>query len=217
MRFPHSIVLWLTCEQKVLDKRISERIEQMVDKGLLNEIKTFYEIFNSSIERCENESLGRPIYEESLFQAIGFKEFQSLLTYQGNDVNVKSQLLSNSLEALKRATIRYSKKQKTWIKNRFLTRPTGSSPNIFELDATDLDSWNDNVLVKALSICTSILSNEDVRFKPLSRIVPQTNVLIKHICEVCDNRVIIGDEVWQIHLHSRTHQRKANSKNKKIT
>ncbi|XP_065651531.1 tRNA dimethylallyltransferase isoform X2 [Hydra vulgaris] len=212
MRFPNSIVFWLTCEQKILERRISERVDKMVDKGLVNEIRLFYEAYKLAFEQFDLHH--KPLYEESIFQAIGFKEFQNLLRYEGNDSDIKFQLLSSSLDALKRVTIRYSKKQKTWIKNRFLTRPNSNSPNIFELDTTDLNRWNDNVLSKALSICASIFKNEEILFKPLEKILPQKNVLAKHICNVCDNRVIIGDEVWQKHLHSRKHKKKVKSYNK---
>jgi len=36
-------LLWLTADQDVLDRRISTRVDEMVDKGLLREIQTFYE------------------------------------------------------------------------------------------------------------------------------------------------------------------------------
>ena len=42
LRFPKSLIFWLTADQDVLDKRISTRVDGMVGKGLIHEIQTFF-------------------------------------------------------------------------------------------------------------------------------------------------------------------------------
>ena len=282
LRFPNSLLLWLTAEQDVLDKRISDRVDEMINKGLVKEIKSFYENHvrdssddtdaicsenvdvtksdlantedlaesdvkqssnvitfgvdctsnvgnlseidiaesennvmksdgvsqsESKCERkransttrqatsddvttttigtayndkshhngpsskrrkvtCDENSLLKS-YEEGIFQAIGFKEFHTFLTYSGQCDKTRDELLQKSMTTLKQIMTRYSKKQVRWVLNRIVNRTSGNnSLPVYNLDATDVEAWDLNVLEKAKSIVESFVKGDVIQEKP---------------------------------------------------
>ena len=257
MRFPKSLVFWLTAKQEVLDQRISDRVDEMVRRGLLDEIRNFYENHvikyeteklnelepgeknkciektknvddnteSNEIEKIEktnstNESTDNMLlksYEEGLFQAIGFKEFHSYLTYQGDDEEEREKLLQLSLTKLKQITSKYSKKQVRWVQNRFLGRPKKNALDVYNLDASDIEKWDVNVLEKAVQISLRFMKDEAVPFEPYRVEIDGENQSDidknrKHVCKVCNDRIIIGDNAWDVHLKSKRHRKMKASK-----
>lgn len=75
----------------LLYRRIDKRVDEMVEKGLLEEAKMFYTTYQSGTSR----------------QAIGYKE---LFPYFEGEI-----ALTKALENLKRNTRRYAKRQLTWF------------------------------------------------------------------------------------------------------
>ena len=219
----------------MLNQRITDRVGNMVSNGIEEEISQFYRQYKQS--KYESATLADPpgedketvqsrvqdkfsrdnntgqketkFYEEGLFQAIGFKEFHSYFTYSGDDEMKSEKLLQESLESLKRVTIKYSKKQRTWLRNRFLSRPIGSAPNVYKLDATDVTCWNGDVLNRASRIASAFLKNDEIPFLPEPRITAESrdNPHRKYVCVVCSDRIIMGDLAWEKHLTSRTHKK----------
>ena len=272
LRFLKSLVFWLNCEQSVLNKRIVNRVDSMISKGLLEEVSKFHkehtqfsptefnlctttekqsciedtcvnEVSNddkimskrprldsnicNSKENFSNNEIKKVVSSENDFvktkntffqdgqlQAIGFKEFHAFVTYTGNNNKEKEKLLKNSIERLKNVTIRYSKKQKTWVQNRFLSRDKNSSPNIYELNVTDLEKWDENVLGKALKIADCFLEGKEIPYEPHERDL-ESSLIDKHkrfVCQICDNKVIIGENTWAHHLSSRMHKRRKSKR-----
>ena len=104
-------------------------------------------------------------------------------------------LLTECIENMKIVTRRYAKKQVTsWVRNRFLARRAVSPPDVNGLDASDLESRDKNVLENASVILEEMLNGENPVVKPLSRIVIQDDRHARHVCEICDNRLILGEE-----------------------
>ena len=104
-------------------------------------------------------------------------------------------LLTECIENMKIVTRRYAKKQVTsWVRNRFLARHAVSPPDVNGLDASDLESRDKNVLENASVILEEMLNGENPVVKPLSRIVIQDDRHARHVCEICDNRLILGEE-----------------------
>lgn len=115
---------------------------------------------------CDENSLLKS-YEEGIFQAIGFKEFHMFLTYPGQCDKTKNELLQKSMTTLKQITTRYSKKQVRWVLNRIVNRtPGNNSLPVYNLDATDVEAWDLNVLEKAKLIVESFLKDEAILAKP---------------------------------------------------
>lgn len=157
----------------------------------------------------KNDTSKHFLYQEGLFQAIGFKEFHPYFTSNENDSpEEKEKLLQECKENFKRVTIRYSKKQKTWVKHRFISRQ--NSPDVYHLDATDLLNWGKNVSETALKISQQFLKNEAIATAPMNKETDQKqgDKHKKHVCELCENKVLLGDNIWEIHLKSRMHRRR---------
>ena len=263
MRFPKCLVFWLTADQEVLDERISTRVDGMIEKGLLDEIRSFYknhikkskvnnpeskthseileenpveksaaiELLRTSSRDSSSESENEIVkleasdsicngltksFEEGLFQAIGFKEFHPFLTYTGDNDKEKQKLLKNSLDRLKQITIKYSKKQKRWVQNRFLGRPKENALSVYELDATDVSQWDVNVFKKAKEISSAFMSDLPIPFESIERVETSDSVSKhrKYVCEICNDRIIIGDDPWEKHLQSKKHKKLKANKNK---
>ena len=88
-------IIGLTMEREKLYERINQRVDEMIQKGLIDEVKRLYD---QGLRNCQS------------IQAIGYKElyayFDGLLT------------LEEAIELLKKNTRRYAKRQYTWFKNK---------------------------------------------------------------------------------------------------
>lgn len=85
----------LTTDRKILYDRINYRVDEMIEEGLIEEVKSLYEKNINSI----------PINT-----AIGYKE---LYKYFDGDIS-----LEEAKELIKRNSRRYAKRQYTWINNK---------------------------------------------------------------------------------------------------
>jgi tRNA dimethylallyltransferase len=85
----------LTMDRELLYSRINQRVDMMVDEGLLEEVKGLYE---KGLRDCQS------------IQAIGYKEIYDYL-----DCRVT---LEQALENLKQNSRRYAKRQLTWFRNK---------------------------------------------------------------------------------------------------
>ena len=75
------IVLWVQCDQSVLDKRCDNRVDKMIKMGMVKELQQFHESFNERRASIDE----KPDYTNGIFQAIGFKEFHDFLTCDSNE------------------------------------------------------------------------------------------------------------------------------------
>ena len=88
--------LGLTCPRELLHERINQRVDQMFDQGLVQEVESLF----SSPET----------WEYSSFQGIGYKEFKDYFRKKASLEEVKEKIKTNSR--------RYAKRQYTWFKNQ---------------------------------------------------------------------------------------------------
>lgn len=109
---PYNIIfIGLEMDRSLLYDRINLRVEQMIDDGLLNEVKTFYD---EGLGTCQS------------MQAIGYKEF---IPYFNGDYS-----LDRAIELLKRNSRRYAKRQFTWFKNKLNVTWYSISPSSINED-----------------------------------------------------------------------------------
>lgn len=92
--FYHAHQFGLTMDRATLYQRIDERVLDMIEKGLLHEIK-------SLLDQGYLESL-------TASQAIGYKEFIDVLTGDKS--------LEHAIEEVQRSSRRYAKRQLSWFK-----------------------------------------------------------------------------------------------------
>lgn len=88
-------LIGLTMEREELYNRINERVDIMMDQGLLDEVKSLYD---------------RGIHDCQSIQAIGYKEIYDY--FNGKTT------LDTAIEQLKQNSRRYAKRQLTWFRNK---------------------------------------------------------------------------------------------------
>ena len=208
-RYKDICVFWLQCQRDILNERLDKRVSEMLNRGLIKELLNFHREYNYVLAGKNSEAK----YTEGIFQSIGFKEFHNFLIKQQDkdfdesnaSVEDKS-LLKTGLENMKTVTRRYAKKQMMWVRNRFLGRPVSSAPDVYGLDATNLADWNNSVLQNALEILDRLMKDKRPVIEPLPRVIIQEDRHARHVCEICENRVILGEENWKKHLQSKSHR-----------
>jgi len=173
---------WLYSEQNILNERLDKRVDEMIQRGLFEEIKEmkkYYDILNKDNNQDN-------LYTRGIFQAIGFKEFDDYLkqlnendgnedidnpnNYHHHSITSKESLekLKNSgIEKMKNATRRYSRKQISWIKNKILPRFTEEESldphqaRLYILDISDVNQWNESVTKISHNVLKSFIKKED--------------------------------------------------------
>lgn len=85
----------LTTDRDNLYNRINDRVDEMIDEGLISEVKDLYD---------------KNINTIPINTAIGYKE---LYKYFNNEIS-----LDDAIELIKRNSRRYAKRQYTWINNK---------------------------------------------------------------------------------------------------
>eukprot|EP00106_Octopus_bimaculoides_P004724 XP_014772166.1 PREDICTED: tRNA dimethylallyltransferase, mitochondrial-like [Octopus bimaculoides] len=85
LRYPKSCIFWIQCDQEVLNKRLDKRVDDMLQRGLVNELLDFHKQYNESRIK-EGTELD---YTLGIFQSIGFKEFHEYLILSEEERNTK--------------------------------------------------------------------------------------------------------------------------------
>ncbi|CAN7939846.1 unnamed protein product, partial [Ixodes hexagonus] len=98
-------------------------------------------------------------YTRGIFQSIGFKEFHRYLIMSPEEQQSKEgqKLFTECLWLMKQVTKRYSRQQKKWIMQRFLSTPDRQVPPIYGLDATDVSQWEHLVRDRAFDVVEDFL------------------------------------------------------------
>ncbi|KAK4295066.1 hypothetical protein Pmani_032349 [Petrolisthes manimaculis] len=212
LRYPHTAIFWVTCQQDVLNQRVDARVDEMIDRGLVDELLDFHASYNT--KRLANDILSSPDYTHGIFQSIGFKEFHEYLVLGEEDRQGEQgkKLYQEGVEAMKLATRRYSKKQLRWIKNRFLKPPGRKVPPLYGVDGSEPEHWGERVREPALQVVEALLNDSIPALQPLNPPGTDldnteiTNDKSRHECHVCD-RVIIGAKIWKAHLAGNRHHK----------
>jgi len=89
-----AVILFLTTERQALYRLLNQRVDRMIDQGLVEEARTLYH---------------RGVFSQAT-QAIGYKE---LFSYFSGIVS-----LTEAIERIKQNTRNFAKRQITWFKNK---------------------------------------------------------------------------------------------------
>ncbi|XP_016960875.1 tRNA dimethylallyltransferase [Drosophila biarmipes] len=234
LRYPHIILLWLRCQQEVLNARLDSRVDGMLAQGLIRELRQFHIAHQATTVQA---------YTSGVLQTIGYKEFVPyLLKYdhqqdekleeylRNHSYKLPSQdelredglpdglnLLRSCCEELKLVTRRYSKKQLKWINNRFLASKDRQVPDLFELDTSDVAAWPEAVYQRAETIIESYRNAAECEIKPMAkREHPGADLdeETSHFCATCE-RHFIGEYQWGLHLKSNKHKRRKEGQRKR--
>jgi tRNA dimethylallyltransferase len=209
LRSYDACILWPKAKLEVLGERLDQRIDQMVQRGIVAEVLMLRDLFEKHQVPIE--------FTKGVFQSIGYKEFAPYLEQtkgmSREEIARDERLvpvLAECLTQLKSNTRHYARKQTTWIKNR-LASVTQTS--IYCLDATDLINWGANVRNPAVNICKAFLNNSAIEWgKVLHSSEDEKQEWKKYECAPC-NKILNGPHEWEVHVTSKSHhKRKASLK-----
>ncbi|KPM40798.1 hypothetical protein AK830_g5741 [Neonectria ditissima] len=213
-----NLLFWVYSEREVLRARLDNRVDKMVDGGLLPEVRELFEF------KRQKEAAGQILdMTKGIWQSIGYKQFEPYMTAvdEGRNQVETDRLKTVALEEMKSATRRYAVYQTRWIRLKQIPRLRDVGPeainNLYLLDSTDVSCYKENVVEPAVKLASQFLTGEararPIDFSPLahevltqaSNPVPKS-LPCKRMCEVCQT-VLMTEEAWEKHLKSATHRR----------
>ncbi|XP_052264680.1 tRNA dimethylallyltransferase-like isoform X2 [Dreissena polymorpha] len=213
LRYRDTCLLWIKCDQDVLDRRLDARVDKMLEQGLVNELLDFHRQYNE--ERLKNNRAAD--YTRGIFQSIGFKEFHDFLLMDADSRQTEKgqAAFRAAVEKLKQVTRKYARVQKRWIERRLLNRPCSENvPLVYGLDGTDVSRWDENVLEPATRILTALRQGETTPISPLPYQDVRQEFVIQH-CKLCDVHANTP-EMWHVHIKSKRHRKCEQSRRRKL-
>ena len=117
-----AIFIGLTVDRDILYKRINNRVDKMIEDGLILEVKSFYD---------------KKIYSKPLINGIGYKEL-----YEYFDGKVS---LEDAVNNIKRNSRRYAKRQMTFFKHQLNVKWFMVDYNKFSNTVNDVIKYIDRI------------------------------------------------------------------------
>ena len=116
-----TIFIGLTTDREILYNRINERVEKMINEGLIQEVRKFYD---------------DSIYDKPLINGIGYKE---LYQYFNNEIS-----LEEAIDKIKKNSRHYAKRQYTFFNNQIPVVWFNVSFNDFNKTIEKVSNYIDN-------------------------------------------------------------------------
>eukprot|EP01064_Diplonema_japonicum_P024480 TRINITY_DN35052_c0_g1_i1.p1 TRINITY_DN35052_c0_g1~~TRINITY_DN35052_c0_g1_i1.p1 ORF type:complete len:437 (+),score=100.37 TRINITY_DN35052_c0_g1_i1:53-1363(+) len=191
-----NIVFCTDCDRNTLYDRLDNRVDKMVERGIVAEAESFW-------ESLKNKIPGETLPTKGVFSAIGFKELHPYLTGKSD--------LASGLTTLKANTRRYAKQQQQWIKNRILPR---DNIFVYRIDTTDSAKWREQTAKVAFTVLEGYLSEgknphpDALPYVFSGEKTSRTDVGVFKLfkCPVCPGKVLAGEEQFRIHKRSKRHK-----------
>ena len=212
------LMFWTYLDQQILQERLHNRVNDMLDRGLLAEASHLYQLAE------KKESDGMHIdRSRGIWASIGLKEFQHCIELKRKDQH-SAKLAAVEAEAVARvkiSTYQYAKTQLRWIRTKFanVLHAAGFLDRLFLADRTADCSNEERVLDQCLSVTNKFLNRTNLpspsTLSPtaeavlgklndplsISRRIPS-----KKYCAHCKKTLLTEDE-WERHVKGRTHRR----------
>ncbi|KAL3850328.1 hypothetical protein ACJIZ3_012210 [Penstemon smallii] len=206
-----------------LDRYVEQRVDLMVDSGLLREV---CDIYKSNAD-----------YTRGLRQAIGVREFEDFLKYYWkserqeptNELDVhqimksftedqpKVLMLKEATEKVKLNTRRLLRRQR----RRLSRLQMMYGWDIHYIDVTSCIScaseklWNANVVEPSVKIIKSFLDKQNANSEEGRKscdeeikLEPQRDFWTLYICQACSNKELRGAHEWEQHKQGKGHRKR---------
>ena len=219
IRFP-TVAFWTHAEKETLRTRLHNRVDGMVDNGLLHEAQTLFDFLKR--QDSEGTEVDRT---RGIWISIGFKELDPYLTAlsSGNiEPEDLAKLKEECVQSVKTATTQYATHQLKWIRGQVWDsfKNAEMTHRLYLLDATDPGAWENNVFGPAENVVEAFLSGEDFpRPTELSETAnemltarheaakkKENEVIESRSCEMCGIKTNTREQ-WHQHLKSRKHKK----------
>lgn len=216
----NTLIFWVHAASKVLNPRLEERVQTMIQNGLLQEVESMYDFVK------EQEVKGHSIDQSrGVWIAIGYKELIPYITAikSGlNDPKHLDQLKKDGIEKTQIATRQYAKYQDRWIRVtlRRCLQKANEDHRLFPLDASWADGFTSTVEGAAATILNGFMASDELP-TPVSlagaaavaieKMPNLADVVIARRCDVCD-KIYMYKREWEIHLSSKRHKSRIKPK-----
>ncbi|KIY65725.1 tRNA isopentenyltransferase [Cylindrobasidium torrendii FP15055 ss-10] len=226
-----TLFLWPYAKSDVMNPRLDARVDDMLERGLIREVKDLLDLKDTEGETDMD-------FETGIYQSIGYREFFTYLSAPDREEDRES--LASAVSNMKTSTRQYAKRQISWIRNKLLpeVRSANVSSNdndaFYMLDVSDINAWDPKVRGPALDIVNQFLRgqvtldpssvSEDANgmlaipekiTNPIDRLEAQK----KMVCDLCttdkDQPVMVETLQWDAHARSRKHRRRIQTQGKK--
>ena len=165
------LLFWLWCDPPILRKRLDDRVDEMVKRGLEAEVRHMRDLAKSMLR---DEAAGSPNYQSGIFQTIGYRQFAEYLDRLDTLPSPAStkegrECFDRAVEETKTATRQYAKSQLKWVQNKLIPEvrraqqhaaANGGEVELYLLDATDVSQWDENVRQPALQVLSAFLNRQ---------------------------------------------------------
>ncbi|KAI9720091.1 MAG: hypothetical protein M1828_005819 [Chrysothrix sp. TS-e1954] len=218
MQFP-TLILWTHTERDILFQRLNDRVDRMLEFGLLREVEQLNCILHSST------SAGQPIDQTSgIWVSIGYRQLQGYVSSL-QDANCGTDelgvALADAIDRTKIATRHYAKSQLKWIRIKLANalRCADALSALSLLDTSRPEAWQTEVLAPATKLTEALINGHDLEPVGHSSAVAQRllhdsqpydlsqrrDLWTTHKCATCD-MTVVTDKQWNIHLQSKRHK-----------
>lgn len=219
LRF-ETLVFWVHAEKGVLNSRLDKRVDTMVDQGLIPEAKQMSEYVQA------RQSEGVAVHTgKGVWISIGFKEMEPYLSALSTESLTGDELeecKQSCIQSVKTATRHYAGSQTKWIRNKLWTSlaAVGMAHRLFLLDSSNVEDWAKCITEPSENLVQSLLKNDPTpdpkSLSELARVTLEAKEALSQkpieevpkamTCETC-NKIMVGEEQWNIHIRSQAHKR----------
>lgn len=235
----NTIFFWVYSNTEILQARLNDRVDTMIETGALDEIKSLYDFYKNQDPK--------PSLANGIWQVIGFKEFLPWLELDSKDEKYREKSYKEAVERMKIRTRQYAKYQIKWIKKNLLVELQKEARfnykyggKLYLLNATDLSQWDTEVQQRGLEICQEFLNKGPVSQPQKPETIEEgifpdeeelklfnSNKRLESVknwqhfqCEYCVDKqgnplVAVGEERWAVHVNSNKHKKRVESKRRK--
>jgi tRNA dimethylallyltransferase len=229
LRFP-TLLFWIHAETETLRARLDSRVDKMLARGLLDEVRTLHDY-------ATEHSAQQPIDDSrGIWVSIGYKEFSAytaaLASGGANETEFQA-LKDEAVEKTKIATRQYAKRQTRWIRIKLLQalQAAHATSSLYLLDGTSIADFEAKVLSPAADVTRTFLSGEPMpEPKDMSEAAaevltaaaatqgsesatPTPKKWLRQKCELC-GVTCVTEKQWEAHARSRAHRRLVSKKRK---
>ncbi|KAI5921392.1 IPP transferase-domain-containing protein [Camillea tinctor] len=213
-----SLLFWVYSNPEVLKERLNKRVDKMVERGLMEEVKSLHRSLQQRIS--EGEAVDR---SQGIWQSIGHKQLELYIESElrGDPIKEKDSLKELGLEDMRAATRQYARYQLRWIRHKSITalKEHDAMDYLYLLDSTNVQDFPTKVLQPAADICRQFLDGDELT-KPIEISDVARDILTSFekanaagpstfkvkTCEVC-NMSLATEDQWNKHIGGKKHRR----------
>ncbi|KAI5859458.1 tRNA isopentenyltransferase [Durotheca rogersii] len=213
-----ALMFWVHTDPEVLQSRLDKRVDKMIERGLIAEVRALHNSRKARSEQGEVVNLTRGIW-----QSIGYRQMEPFLDSEedGASPEERTRRKEAGLERIRTGTRQYARHQLRWIRHKTINmlRDHDALDYLFLLNSSNVDSFSADVLEPAARLLRTFLSGQPLpdpaevssragevlaAFRASSS--PEQLTLKVETCNTCGVSVSSADQ-WQKHLKGRRHQR----------